>query len=62
VDVVEDMTVFRVRLKASKMDQFREGAMLFVGKRTPGLCPVKTLVRGKEAGLLFVFEDGRFLN
>ena len=66
VDIPEDPTVVRVRLKASKTDPFRRGVTLFIGKGAPDLCPVKTLVcyllvRGEKAGPLFVFEDGRFL-
>ena len=66
VDIPEDPTVVRVRLKASKTDLFRRGVTLFIRKGAPDLCPVKALVcyllvRGEKAGPLFVFEDRRFL-
>ena len=66
VNIPEDPTVVRVRLKASKTDPFKRGVTLLIGKGAPDLCPVKALVcyllvRGEKAGPLFVFEDGRFL-
>ena len=67
VDIPGSPTVFRVTLKASKTDPFRRGVALYIGKGAPDLCPVKALVsyllvRGERAGLLFIFEDGRFLS
>ena len=53
-----------VRIKASKTDLFRQGISLFIGRVTSDICPVSAMlaymvVRGKEAGPLFRFGDGR---
>lgn len=56
--------VLSVRLKASKTDPFRKGITLFIGKVPSDLCPVSSmlaylLMRGRQAGPLFIFKDGR---
>ena len=66
VDIPEDPTVVRVRLKASKTDPFRRGITLIIGNGDPDLCPVKALVcyllvRGEKADPFLVFEDRQFL-
>ncbi len=53
-----------VHLKASKTDPFRKGVTLFIGKVPSELCPVSAmlaylLVRGKQSGPLFRFQDGK---
>ena len=53
-----------VRIKALKIDPFRQGISLFIGRVTSDLCPVSAMlaymvVRGKEASPLFRFVDGR---
>ena len=60
---VDDPTspmVLSVKLKASKTDPFR----LYIGKVSSDLCPVSAmlsylLVRGRHAGPLFKYHDGR---
>ncbi len=53
-----------VHLKASKTDPFRKGVTLFIGKELSELCPVSAmlaylLVRGKQSGSLFRFQDSK---
>jgi len=53
-----------VRIKASKTDPFRQGVSIFIGRVASDLCPVSAMlaymvVRGKEAGPLFRFGDGK---
>ena len=57
-------TVISVKLKASKTDPFRQGITLFVGRVSSDLCPVSAmlaylLLRGRDAGPLFKYRDGR---
>ena len=66
VDSVEHPEVLRVRLKASKTDPFRVGINMSVGRTDKALCLVSAVlaymvVRGPGPGLLFQFQDGRFL-
>ena len=51
-------SVLRVTIKQSKMDPFRKGVDLFLGKTGTDLCPVVVIlnymiVRGREGGALF---------
>ena len=53
-----------VRIKASKTDPFRRGISIFIGRVSSDLCPVSAMlaymvVRGKIAGPLFRFSDGK---
>ncbi len=53
-----------VRIKASKTDPFRQGISIFIGRVASDLCPVAAMlaylvVRGKSAGPLFRFIDGK---
>lgn len=55
--------VLSIRLKASKTNP-RKGIMLCIGKVLSDLCPVSAmlaylLIRGRQAGLLFLFKDGK---
>ena len=57
--------VFRVHIKQSKTDPFRQGIHLFVRKTEASLCPVAAmlafLVGRREVGApLFVDQDGRY--
>ena len=66
VDKSDNPTIVKVRIKASKTDQFRKGVDIFVGKTYNQLCPVEALVaymahRGLEEGFFFRFEDNRLL-
>ena len=59
-------SVVRVTIKQSKTDPFRQGIDLFLGKTDSDLCPVAALLgylfcRGRAAGPLFLFRDGRML-
>ena len=64
VDNPESPAIMSVTLKASKMDPFRKGVTLYIGRVSSNLCPVSAMLaylvlRGKKAGPLFVFKDGR---
>ena len=66
VDSIKDPSVVRVRIKASKTDQFRKGVDIFVGRTNNVLCPVTALMsyvarRGCAQGPFFRFEDHRLL-
>lgn len=66
VDSIENPSVVKVRIKASKTDQFRRGVDIYVGRTHNQLCPVEALMtyvarRGKQQGLFFRFEDNRVL-
>jgi len=55
-----------VRIKASKMDPFRHGVSVYLGRTTGELCPVASILdymvrRGAQSGPFFTFADGRFL-
>ena len=59
-------TVIQITIKQSKTDPFRKGVSIFLGKTGVDLCPVSALlsyliIRGKQPGPLFRFQDGRFL-
>ena len=58
VDSQENPTMFKIRLKRSKCDQFGRGADIILGKTAQLLCPVTALVRyisvrGSAPGLFF---------
>ena len=64
VDNPMNPTVMSVRLKASKTDPFRKGITLYIGRVSSDLCPVSAMLvylvsRGKKAGPLFAFQDGK---
>ena len=66
VDDKENPTVLQVHLKASKMDPFRTGVDLYVGKTGDELCPVTAMVNylckwGGEDGPLFYYSNRKFL-
>ena len=61
VDNPKCPAVLSVRLKASKTDPFRKSITLYVGKGSPGICPVSAVlaflvVRGAGPGQLFCFR------
>ncbi len=64
VDNPVDPATLSVTLKASKMDPFRKGITLYIGRVASDLSPVSAVlahltVRGKRPGPLFVFKDGK---
>ena len=66
VDNPESPAIMSVTLKASKMNPFRKGVTLYIRWVSSDLCPVSAMLaylvlRGKKAGPLFVFKDGRLL-
>ena len=66
VDSIKNPSVVKVRIKASKTDQFRRGVDIYVGRTHNQLCPVEALMtyvarRGKQQGPFFRFEDNRLL-
>ena len=66
VDNPREPLMVRIHIKQSKMDPFRKGINLFVGKTSSDLCPVAALlgylqVRGMDPGPLFRYQDGRGL-
>ena len=66
VDSKCNPSLLRVHIKASKTHPFRKGIYIFIGSTENDFCPVKAMLaylarRGPKAGLLFQFEDGRYL-
>ena len=66
VDCPHRPAVMKVTIKTSKMDPFRKGIDLFLGRSETDLCPVVAVlgylvVRGHGPGPLFKFKDGRSL-
>ena len=66
VDSVANPSIIKVTIKASKMDQFRKGVDIYVGRANNELCPVAAILayvasRGDDRCFLFKFEDGRLL-
>ena len=54
---------FRIHIKCSKADPFRQGCYIFIGCGKRDLCPVRALVqylhlRGSNPGPLFLLSDG----
>ena len=67
VDDARHPSIMQIRIKQSKMDPFRQGISLYVGKTGSHICPVASMmnylqVRGmSHTGPLFQFSDGRVL-
>ena len=66
IDNAEAPSTVKIRIKASKTDQFRKGVDIYLGRTHNPLCLVEALLayiakRGKEQGMLFRFEDGQLL-
>ena len=66
VDSINAPSTIKLRIKASKTDQFWKGVDIFLRHTDNHLCPVEALLvyiakRDKEQGLLFRFEDKRLL-
>lgn len=66
IDETRQPHILQVDIKQSKTDPFRKGISLFLGQTGKGLCPVEALrgylrVRGRAAGPLFRYRDGRLL-
>ena len=66
LDDRENPRVAKLRIKASKTDQWRTGVDVFLGSTGNRLCPVTALlaylvVRGSEPGPLFRFASGAYL-
>lgn len=58
---------YRLRLKTSKTDPFRQGCTILLGPSGRSICPVQALtrylgIRGSSPGPLFVCRDGRPLS
>ena len=54
---------FRIHIKCSKTDPFRQGCHIYIGAGKRDLCPVRALtqylhVRGSTPGPLFLLSDG----
>ena len=54
---------FRIHIKCSKTDPFRQGCYIYIGAGKRDLCPVRALtqylhVRGSTSGPLFLLSDG----
>ena len=66
IDNAESPSTVKIRIKASKTDQFRKRVDVYLGHTHNPLCPVEALLayivnRGKEQDMLFRFEDGQLL-
>ena len=66
IDDPSNPSILRLRLKASKMDPFRRGVDIFMGRTHNELCPIETMLAylakmGGRQGFLFLFEDGCLL-
>ena len=64
VDDVQQPSLMKVHIKASKTDQTKIGIDLYVGRTHTAICPVAAVlaylaVRGQTQGPLFKLEDGR---
>ncbi len=65
-DCEKHPTLIRVRIKASKTDQLRQGCTLVIGFTDDKVCPVRAVLgfmraSGRKQGPLFQFESGRYL-
>ena len=63
VDSREAPRLISVRIKQSKTDPFRRGAVIHLGRTDKSLCPVSAILayqalRGSRQGPLFMFNDG----
>ena len=66
VDNSEHPSCLYVLIKRSKMDPFRQGCTLVLGRTGKILCPVSSLMaflvtRESQSGPLFTFQDGSYL-
>ncbi len=64
VDCLQSPKHLKIRLKASKTDQRREGTDVFIGRTHNQLCPVAAVLaymvkRGKGLGPFFRWQDGK---
>lgn len=62
-DSLSDPKSFRIHIKCSKMDPFRQGCYIYIGTGKQDLCPVHALVQflhlhGSALGPLFLLSDG----
>ena len=56
----------QVTIKGSKMEPFRLGVRLYLGSTGGEICLVAAILeymvaKGKHSGLLFIWEDGKYL-
>ena len=63
VDSSTNPQSFRVLIKCSKTDPFRQGSFIYLGCGSLPLCPVTALtnylhLRGPGTGPLFIYQDG----
>lgn len=63
VDSSTNPQSFRVLIKCSKTDPFRQGCFIYLGRGSLPLCPVTALtnylhLRGPGSGPLFMYQDG----
>ena len=66
VDNTTDPQYLEVHIKASKMDSFRHGVSIYLGRSQADLCPVSAVLaymvlRGASPGPFFFFADERYL-
>ena len=66
VDNHASPTYVPVNIKVSKMDPFRHGVTIYLGRTYYEICPVSAILRyllerGSMPGPLFTFKDGKFL-
>ena len=62
-DSLVNPSSFRIHIKCSKTDPFRQGCHIYIGAGKRDLCPVRALtqylhVRGSTPGPLFLLSDG----
>jgi len=67
VDSHSSPSCLHIRIKASKMDLFRKGCFVHIGRGSFPLCAVQSLwsylmIRGNTSDPLFLFQDGRPLS
>ena len=67
VDSYSSPSCLRIRIKASKIDPFRKGCFVHIGRGTYPLCALQSLlsyltIRGNGPGPLFLFQDVRPLS
>ena len=65
-DSITNPQCIEIRIKASKMDPFRMGVSVYLGRTDNDLCPVAASLdymvrRGTTAGPFFTFSDGSYL-
>ena len=67
VDDAKNPSVLQIKIEQSKMDPFRRGVNLYVGRTGSDLCAVSAMLsyltaKGMAPGPLFRFADGRTLS